>query len=90
MAWTPYDWLNELYSFYMVALVSIIISYGLSIDLYCKNQASNGKLALYEPWIHFNCCLKQLYINNKMEEHYSVIKMGVVCNWIIYTCIEPL
>ena len=68
----------------MIALVSIISRHGLNIDLYCKNQASNGKLALYEPSIHFNCCLKQLYISNRMEEHYSVIMNGVVCIGIIH------
>ena len=37
MMWTPYDWLNKLYSCYMATEVSIINGYGLGIDTYQGN-----------------------------------------------------
>ena len=30
--WSPYDWLNKFYSFYMVILVGIVNWHGLGID----------------------------------------------------------
>ena len=33
MIWTPYDWLNKLYSFYMAAVVIIGSRHGLTISL---------------------------------------------------------
>ena len=32
--WTPYDWLNKFYSFYMVAVVVIGSGCGLRIEVY--------------------------------------------------------
>ena len=36
--WTPYDWVNKLYSFYVATVVSIISGRGLSIDTCHKSQ----------------------------------------------------
>ena len=37
MIWTPYDWLNKFYSFYMATLVNIVDGCGLGIDTHCEN-----------------------------------------------------
>ena len=42
--WTPYDWSNKFYSFYMVAIVSIISRCGLAIEVHCRNQPNESKL----------------------------------------------
>ena len=70
MMWSQYDWLNEFYSFYMTAIVSIISRRGLKIEAQHRSQPNKSKLALCKPWIHFNSLLKQLYISNKTE-HFS-------------------
>ena len=49
--WTPYDWVNKLYSFYVAIVVSIISVRGLSIDTCHKSQPNNRKLSLYKPLI---------------------------------------
>ena len=51
MIWTPYDWLNKFYSFYMKTLVNIVDGCGLGID-------NKSKLALYKPLIHCNSLLQ--------------------------------
>ena len=38
--WTPYDWLNKFYSFYMAAIVDIISRRGLSFDVHYENQCN--------------------------------------------------
>ena len=69
MVWTPYDFKNKFYSFYVATVVSIISRCGLSIDVHHKNQPNKHKLALYGPLIHFNSSLKWLYmhISSKTE-----------------------
>ena len=52
--WTPYDWLNKFYSFYLVAVVSIISRRGLRIDGHCRNQLNKSKLVMYKLLIHFH------------------------------------
>ena len=42
--WTPYDWLNQLYSFHIAAVVGMVSGCGLGIDVYCRNQP-NKELA---------------------------------------------
>ena len=49
--WTPYDWVNKLYSFYVATVVSIINGRGFSIDTCHKNQPNKCKLSLYKPLI---------------------------------------
>ena len=46
MIWTPYDWLNKFYSFYVAAVVGIVTRHGHSIDhhMHCKNQPNKRKL----------------------------------------------
>ena len=61
--WTPYDWLNKFYSFYVVAVVSIISWQGLSNDVHRENQPNKCKLVLYKLPLHFNNSLKWLYIS---------------------------
>ena len=64
---TPYDWLNEFYSFYVTAIVGIDSRHGLRIETHHRNQPNKSKLALYEPLLYFYSHLKQLYISKKME-----------------------
>ena len=59
--WTPCDWLNKLYSFYIL-VVNIVSMRGLSIDAHHRNLPNKSKLALYQPRVHSNSHLKQLYI----------------------------
>ena len=65
--WTPYDWLNKFYNFYLAAVVSIISMCGLSINVHHKNQPNKHKLELFKSSIHFNSSLKRLYISSKIE-----------------------
>ena len=68
--WTPYDWLNNFYSFYMAAIVGIVCRCGLTIEVRRRNQTNKSKLELCKPWNHFNDHLNQPYISNKTE-HFS-------------------
>ena len=56
MIWTPYDWLNKIYSFYVAAVVGIVSRCGLIIEAYCRNQLNKSKLAMCKPLIHCNSC----------------------------------
>ena len=49
MIWTPHDWLNKFYSFYMAVMVSIISRRGLGIEVYRRNQPNKSKLVLCRP-----------------------------------------
>ena len=66
MIWTPYDWLNNFYSCYMAAIVSIISRCGLRIKVCHRNQANKTKLVPYKSLLSKSHS-KQLYISNKME-----------------------
>ena len=68
MLWTPFDWLNKFYNFYMAAVIGINSSHGLTITIkVCHiKQPNKSKLAML---LHFKC-LKQLYTSNKIE-HFS-------------------
>ena len=68
--WTPYNWLNKFYSFYVVAVVSIISRRSLSIDARHGNQPNKRNLTLFMLSIHFNNNISLLYINSEME-HFS-------------------
>ena len=57
--WTPYDWLNKFYSFYIAAVAGDISRCSLSIDTYSENQPNKHNIILY---IHFNSCSKWQYI----------------------------
>ena len=81
MIWTPCDWLNKFYSFYVAAIVGIVSTHGLSTDACHGKQPNKYKLELYKPPVHFNSSLKWLYISSKIE--YFGYKGG--CN---VTCIE--
>ena len=65
--WTPYDWLNKFYSFYMAAVVVIGSGRGLRIEARRGNQSNKSKPALYKPLYHCNSSLKGLYFSNKTE-----------------------
>ena len=54
--WTPYDWVNKLYSFYVATVVSIISGRGLSIDTCHKSQPNKW---LYKPLIGYNISSKR-------------------------------
>ena len=58
---------NNLYSIYVAAVVSIISRRGLIIDARRENQPNKLKLALNKLSVHFNNSLKWLYISSKME-----------------------
>ena len=40
--WTPYDWLNKLYSFYTAVVVGIVSGCGITIDVHCGNQPNKS------------------------------------------------
>ena len=42
--WTPYDWFEQSFRFYMAAMVSISSRHGLRIKVCCKNQPNKSKL----------------------------------------------
>ena len=46
MIWTPYDWLNRFYSFYMAIVVGIVSRHDLTVEGHCINQPNKCKLAL--------------------------------------------
>ena len=46
--WTPYDWLNKFYSFYMTAVVVIDDGHGLTVEARRINQPNKSKLSLYK------------------------------------------
>ena len=47
--WTPYDWLNKFYSFYMAAVVVINDGRGLTVEARRINQPDKSELLLYKP-----------------------------------------
>ena len=79
--WTPQDWLNNLYSFYVEAVVNIVSRHGLNLGVNAchENQPNQYKLAVYKPSIYFNCSLKQQYISNKTECFNYKGGCGVTC-----------
>ena len=52
MIWTPYDWINKGYSFYMAAIVIIGGGHGLRIEVRHSNQPNKSKLLLYSYCFH--------------------------------------
>ena len=46
--WTPYDWLNNFYSFYMMSVVINHSGHSLRIEALHRNQSNKIKLALYK------------------------------------------
>ena len=83
MIWTPYDWLNEFYNFYMAALVGIISRYGLTIEACHRNQAGN----IIINYIFTSKLFKTVvntYVSNKTE--WFSYKSG--CG--IHTCNKAL
>ena len=67
--WTPYNWLNKGYSFYMAAVIVIDGGCGLRIEVHHGNQPNKSKILLYICYFEFNL-FKQLYTSCKME-HFS-------------------
>ena len=61
----------------MVAIVSIISTHGLRIEVRCRNQPNKSKLVLYKPLLHLYSHLTQLYISNKTKRF--IIQVCVVC-----------
>ena len=47
MIWTPYDWLNKHYNFYMAAVVVIGDGCGLRIEVCRRNQRNEST-----PWLY--------------------------------------
>ena len=43
MMWTPYDWLNKLYSFYIAAVVGMVNGCGLNIDVRVRHRDQPNK-----------------------------------------------
>ena len=65
MIWTPYDWLNKFYCFYVAAVAIISSGRGLRITACHISQPCKVKLSLHKPFLSQ---LKQLYISNKMDD----------------------
>ena len=77
--WTPYDWLNKLYSFCMAPIISIVSRGGLTIKALALRikQPNKSKLALYKLLLHF---YNHLYISNKTER-LSYKGCHGICGW---------
>ena len=61
----------------MVAIVGIISMHGLRIEVRCRNQPNESKLALYKPLLHLYSHLTHLYISIKTKRF--IIQVYVVC-----------
>ena len=67
MIWSPYDWLNNFYSFYVAAVVVIDDGYGLTVKAHRINQPIiRVSYRCISRYFHFNITFKQLYTSNKM------------------------
>ena len=82
MIWTPYDWLNTLYSFYIAAVVSMVSGCGLSFDTCHRNLPNKSWLVLYKLSSCRNSHLKQV----KRQRFSYKGECGVHG----HTCIEAL
>ena len=60
MTWTPYDWLNKGYSFYMAAVVVISGGCGFTIEACHINQPNKSKLSLYSVTFTLTLLLNKL------------------------------
>ena len=65
MIWTPYDWLNNFYTFYVAAVVGIASRYGLGVDINVQhdNQPNKHRITLYKLSIHFIKAFKRSSFN---------------------------
>ena len=73
--WTPCDWLNKLYSFYMAAVVIIVDGCGLTVEAhYIQIRVSYHCISHF---FHFNIPLSSCTQATKQSS--SVIKVCVVC-----------
>ena len=60
MIWTPYDWLNKDYSFYVEALVIIGSWHGLKKEAHHSNQPNKSKLTLCNHYFPLTYSFKQM------------------------------
>ena len=56
----------------MVAVVNIVSSHDLNIDVHCKSQPNRSKLALYKPLIHIYSCLHSKTIHFSYKSRSGV------------------
>ena len=66
--WTPLDWLNKFYSFYMAAVVSIVSRCAPSKDTRNRNQPNKNKLTLTLTVI-----LYYRYVIKIVHEDYTML-----------------
>ena len=59
----------------MAAVVSTASRHGL--NLMCATETNLIAIVLYKPLIHFNSCLKQFYISNKVVINVGVVYFGI-------------
>ena len=79
MIWTPYDWLNKFYDFYIAGTIGIVSRCGLNIDTHGINNLMRVSQYCMSHYFHFNSCLKQLYNVYTWVTSWStsIIKVGV-------------
>ena len=71
MIWTPYDWLNKLWSFYIAAVVIFSSGSGLRIQACHRNQPNKSKLELYKPLLS----LQQSFLTTIHKQQDGVLQL---------------
>ena len=77
MIWTPYNWLNKFYNYYMVTIVSIVWGVALELKLVVETNLIRVSYHCISHSFHFKSHLKQLYLSNKTEHLSYKIGCGV-------------
>ena len=76
MIWTPYDWLNKGYSFYMAPVVIIRMGVALELKHVVETNLIRVSYHCISYYLHFNIPFNWLYTQAK-RQRASVIKVGV-------------
>ena len=67
--WTPYDWLNKFYSFYVVAVSLSMIGVTLKLKHIIETKIVRLSYRFTNHYFTFTySCLKQMYISIKKEQ----------------------
>ena len=93
MMWTPYNWLNKFYNFYMRAVIGIIIV-GVALELKHLIKASlRYKSATTSMWYAWNMCVAcmskalkmQCYTWTRKACMYDFMSVHTVCRHLFIT-----
>ena len=69
MIWTPHDWLNKFYNFYMAAVVSSLVGMAFALIYVSQKLAYIIRVSQHYTscYCNFNTQLKQFHISTCME-----------------------